>query len=223
MKGMYFEKAQEAFEYIYDLILSEGKNSNNTKYLKNLNFTILNPSDREIKTEWRKWSKSYAEIEWDWYLHGDLDPEPVASVAKIWNSVKDENGLVRSNYGYQWRRKNQLQKVINLLKKDPTTRKASISLYDGKEIDGYKFDTICTYAINFYIDDFGLNMSVMMRSNDLVYGFCNDQYCFSKLQEMVANELNLRIGIYNHFVNDMHIYEKHFNLKSKFYEHSSKS
>lgn len=217
--GMYFENAQNAFEYIYDLILSKGKDSNNTKYLKNVNFTILNPRDREIKTEWRKWSKSYAETEWNWYLYGDLDPSPVATIAKIWNSVKDENGLVRSNYGYQWRRENQLQKVINLLKQDPTTRKASISLYDGKEIDSYVFDTICTYAINFYIDD-RLNMSVMMRSNDLVYGFCNDQYCFSKLQEMVSNELNLEVGVYNHFVNDLHIYNRHFNLRSKFYEHS---
>lgn len=216
---MYFENAQNAFEYIYDLILSKGKDSNNTKYLKNVNFTILNPRDREIKTEWRKWSKSYAETEWNWYLYGDLDPSPVATIAKIWNSVKDENGLVRSNYGYQWRRENQLQKVINLLKQDPTTRKASISLYDGKEIDSYVFDTICTYAINFYIDD-RLNMSVMMRSNDLVYGFCNDQYCFSKLQEMVSNELNLEVGVYNHFVNDLHIYNRHFNLRSKFYEHS---
>ena len=58
-----------------------------------------------------------------------------------------------------------------------------------------------------------LDMTVMMRSNDLVYGFCNDQYCFSKLQEYVANELNAHIGTYTHIVHDMHIYKKHFNLK----------
>jgi len=219
--GLFFENSQQAFEYFYDFILKNGKTSKITKYIKNINFSMINPNDNIIRTEWRKWSKSYADVEWNWYLHGNLDPTPVASIAKIWNSVKDENGLVRSNYGYQWRRENQLQKVIELLKSDPQTRKASISLYDGKEIDQYKFDTICTYAINFYIESNKLNMSVMMRSNDLVFGFCNDQYCFSKLQQLVADELNLETGIYNHFVNDLHIYERHFNLKSKFYEHSS--
>ncbi len=96
-----------------------------------------------------------------------------------------------------------------------TTRKASISLYDGKEIDLYKKDTICTYAINFYITDNKLNIQALMRSNDLVYGFCNDQYCFSKLQKLVADELNIETGTYFHFACNMHIYERHYKLKNK--------
>lgn len=52
-----------------------------------------------------------------------------------------------------------------------------------------------------------------MRSNDLWFGFCNDQYCFSKLQEMVSKRLNIGIGWYYHFANDLHLYEKHFNKK----------
>ena len=37
-------------------------------------------------------------------------------------------------------------------------------------------------------------MCVTMRSNDLWYGFCNDQYCFSKLQKMISNELNIEVA-----------------------------
>lgn len=207
-----FINAQEAFEYFYDFILANGSKLNNTLFIENVGFYMQNPLDNEIKTNWRKWNKSYADTEWNWYLNGDLNPEPVIK-AKIWESCKDENGLVRSNYGFQWRRNDQLNKVIELLKKDNLTRKASISLYDGKEIDTYKYDTICTYAINFNLYDGKLNMSVLMRSNDLVYGFCNDQYCFSKLQELVAKELNKPIGWYYHFANNLHIYERHFNLK----------
>ncbi len=127
----------------------------------------------------------------------------------------DHNGNVNSNYGYQWSRNNQLEKVVEMLRKDPTTRRASISLYDGKEIDLYTKDTVCTYAINFYISNQRLNMQVMMRSNDLVFGFCNDQYCFSKLQQLVANKLNKKLGDYFHFTCNMHIYQKHFNIKTK--------
>ena len=54
-------------------------------------------------------------------------------------------------------------------------------------------------------------MSVNMRSNDLWFGFCNDQYCFSKLQEMVSNELKLEIGWYYHFTSNIHLYESYLN------------
>ena len=55
-------------------------------------------------------------------------------------------------------------------------------------------------------------MCVVMRSNDLWYGFCNDQYCFSRMQEMVCNELNteipadIELGTYYHFAHNMHLY-----------------
>lgn len=210
-----FDNAQEAFEYYYDLINNYGIIVNNTKVLYNVGFDILNPNDNTISTQWRKWNKDYADYEWDWYLNGDNNAEEISKKAKIWKNMMDENCNVNSNYGYQWRRNNQLNKIIELLKKDKTTRKASISLYDGKEIDLYKKDTICTYAINFYITDNKLNIQALMRSNDLVYGFCNDQYCFSKLQKLVADELNIETGTYFHFACNMHVYERHYKLKNK--------
>lgn len=216
MKSIICDNAQEAFEYLYDYILKNGQDcSNGTKQIFNTIIQINNPENNLINTEYRKWNKNYAEFEWQWYLSGNPNAEEISNRAVIWKSMMDENGNVNSNYGYQWNRNNQLTKVIDLLKKDPVTRKASISLYDGKEIDLYSKDTVCTYAINFYIVDGKLNMQVMMRSNDLVFGFCNDQYCFSKLQTLVAKEIGLPVGSYTHFVCNMHIYSRHFNLKNK--------
>ena len=104
------------------------------------------------------------------------------------------------------------------MKKTPNSRQAWILTYDGKEKDKYAFDTPCTLAVGFDINPATpdcLNMTVMMRSNDIIYGFCNDQYCFSKLQEIVAEELGLKVGTYYHFAHDMHIYDYHYNLKDK--------
>ena len=129
------------------------------------------------------------------------------------------DNIVNSNYGWQWGRNNQLDKCIEQLKKDKSTRQAWISIFDGKEKDMYQFDTPCTLAVGFYVlpvDESKLNMTVTMRSNDLIYGFCNDQYCFSKLQELVANELNMEVGDYYHFAHNLHIYEKHYYLKEKY-------
>lgn len=209
-----YYNAQEAFEDLYAVIMQEGEERSGTKTIHNVGIEIQSPLNNDINTKWRNWKKEYADYEWLWYMQGNPSAIEISKKAKIWENLMDQNGNVNSNYGYQWQRNNQLQKVIDILRNDPLSRRASISLYDGKEIDLYSKDTICTYAINFYQDKYGyLSMQVMMRSNDLVYGFCNDQYCFSKLQKLVADVLNLKIGKYYHFVCNMHIYEKHYNLK----------
>ena len=77
---------------------------------------------------------------------------------------------------------------------------------DMKEHDTFTFDTPCTYAIQFTIVHNKLDMCITMRSNDLWYGFCNDQYQFSKLQEMVSKRLKIETGAYYHFAHNMHLY-----------------
>jgi thymidylate synthase len=47
-----------------------------------------------------------------------------------------------------------------------------------------------------------------MRSNDIWFGFCNDQYCFSKIHELVCLETGLDIGEYYHYAANMHLYLK---------------
>lgn len=209
---MNFKNAEEAFKYYYDLIDSKEVNFDETKTMFNVGFYIDEPKDRCINTVFRKWNKDYAEYEWQWYLAGNPNGEKIAERAPIWKSHMDQFGNIRSNYGWQWNRELQLEKVIDKLKSKKETRKALISIYDGKEIDTYDFDTPCTSSIHFQVVDNKLCMTVNMRSNDLWFGFCNDQYCFSRLQELISIELDIEIGWYYHFASNMHLYKKHFNL-----------
>ena len=211
-----FYNANEAFEYFYKTISKHGIKFADTRALFNIGFTIHKPMLNNIITEKRKWSKEYAEAEWQWYLSGDPNinklGEIYGKIPGIWKRMADDRGYVNSNYGWQWQRNKQLAKVINLLKREKYTRQATISIYDGKEIDKYTNDTPCTYAVQFTIVDNRLNMCVTMRSNDLWYGFCNDQYCFSKLQELVAKEINMDVGSYYHFAHNLHIYNDKLGL-----------
>lgn len=223
-RQLYFLSAQEAFEYYYNEILKNGLETNiGTKALYNVNMQILMPKDRLIKTEWREWSEKYAEREWQWYLSQNRSVEELKKYAPKWDEMHGGDNLVNSNYGWQWGRNNQLGKCIEQLKQNPDTRQAWFSIFDGKEKDEYKYDTPCTMCVGFDIKPYKyqgekqLDMTVIMRSNDLIYGFCNDQYCFSKLQELVAHELNIPVGHYHHFAHDLHIYDYHYNLKAKYY------
>ena len=215
-----FKNADEAFNYLYNKITKEGINFGNTKAIMNCGFYIQNPLENKINTNFRKWNKDYAEYEWQWYLSANPDASEIAKRAPIWLKHMDENNHVKSNYGWQWVRGSQLDKVIDILfhsiHNNLDTRKAVITFYDGKEISEYLYDTPCTNSIHFQIINNELCMTVNMRSNDLWFGFCNDQYCFSKLQEIVYEDLkdyvkNLNIGWYYHFVSNMHIYNDFLN------------
>jgi len=216
-KIMEFNTANDVFEFYYKKISNEGINFSNTKALFNQGFTILKPMDNNITAEFRNWNFKYAKAEYDWYTSGDRNIKTLGDIygkiPSIWLRMADENGNVNSNYGWQWKRNNQLSNVINILKTNKGSRQAAISIYDAKEIDTYKYDTPCTYAVQFTIIDNKLNMSVLMRSNDLWFGFCNDQYCFSRLQWYVSNELGISIGSYYHYAHNLHIYNNFLNIQ----------
>ena len=214
-----FKNADEAFTYYKKQIPQWGVDFDDTKALFNIGFEMSDPTSRLITDERRDWKQEYAEAEWQWYLSGDNNIEKLGDiygkVPEIWKRMADKYGNVNSNYGWQWKRDNQLDNVIAMLKTNPRTRQAAISIYDAKEHARYKYDTPCTYAIQFTILNNKLNMCITMRSNDLWYGFCNDQYCFSQLQIMVADKLNIPVGTYYHFAHNLHLYN---NIIEKVYE-----
>ena len=207
-----FKTANDAFHDLYLRIVRDGIPFAGTKALFNAGFYIENPALNDIKDSKvkRNWSVDYAEAEWQWYLSGDRNISKLGllygKVPAIWKRMADKDGNVNSNYGWQWKRSDQLENVIETLKNFPETRQAAISIYDGKEINQYKHDTPCTYAVQFTILHGKLDMSVLMRSNDLWYGFCNDQYQFSNLQMYVAYQLDLPVGVYYHYAHNLHLY-----------------
>ena len=222
-----FKTANQAFHYLMPYIVEHGVDFNNTRALFNVGFLIEDPhwchSITNRNGVKRDFNLKYAKAEWQWYLSGDRNinklGELYGKVPKIWQRMADVNGNVNSNYGWQWQRRphstaKSLDRVINMLKSNPKTRQAAISIYDSKEIRYYENDTPCTYAIQFTILNDKLNMCVTMRSNDLWYGFCNDQYCFSMLQQLVADKLDIPVGTYYHFAHNLHLYN---NIIEKVY------
>jgi len=205
-----FRNAEQAYAYQLNRILLDGVDFGNTKALFNIGFTMENPMENHITNKERNWKLEYAEAEWEWYLSGDPSIYKLHKIygklPKIWCHMADSDGLVRSNYGWQWKRNDQIDYVVAKLKDCKDTRHAAISIYDAKEWETYRKDTPCTYAVQFTILNNRLNMAVLMRSNDIWYGFCNDQYQFSMLQQMIAERLNIKIGNYYHYAHNLHLY-----------------
>ncbi len=210
---MIYKNATEAFEVLFVDIMQTNEDFAGTKALFNEVFTLANPSDKVINTPERKFNTDYAEYEWNWYLKGDRDASEIAERAKIWKKMMVEGTTeVNSNYGYFWNKNYQLSRVVQELKTNKETRRAIVVHYDINELDRYKHDTPCNDVLNFYIKDDKLHLTVFARSIDLVFGFCNDQYTFAKLMEMVAFQLDIPVGEMHWMVTNLHIYPRHYDM-----------
>jgi thymidylate synthase len=210
---MLYKNATDAFELLFSDINANGESFAGTKAKFNVSFTLQDVSNKTVTTPQRKFNEDYAEYEWNWYLKGDRDASEIAERAKIWKQMMVEGTTeVNSNYGYFWNKNYQLSRVIQELKTNKETRRAIVVHYDINELDRYKHDTPCNDVLNFYIKDDKLHLTVFARSIDLVFGFCNDQYTFAKLMEMVAFQLDIPVGEMTWMITNLHIYPRHYDM-----------
>jgi len=178
----------------------------------------IHPLNRFCSFSERKLSLKYLVAELCWYLKGDPNDLMMEHYAKFWATIKNsEKPYYHSNYGKYIFGENQYEYVIRTLIADKDSRQASIIINRPNVMMSDSKDKICTYAINFRIRDNKLNMSVNMRSNDLIRGTTIDVFQFSVVYEMVYVELKsyypeLEIGTYKHKADSFHVYEQHFGM-----------
>jgi thymidylate synthase len=165
----------------------------------------------------------YIKKEIAWYESMSLNINDIYGFGSMppaaWQYAASKDGFIHSNYGYLiWHKDNgnQYDKVLKELKENPTSRRALMiyqrpSIWDEYDLDGCS-DFICTNSVAYYIRHGRLDCSVSMRSNDVVYGYKNDyawqQYVLHKL----ADDLDLEPGNMIWQVQNLHVYEKHFDL-----------
>lgn len=206
--------ATYAYHELLDLCKSVGlarkPRLSNTLDLHNVAIVILNPRLREIDDTARKLPIRLQLAEFAWYMTHNQNVDIITKYLPAWSNFSDNGKTINSQYGAIW--KDQVPQIIQKLRDDPETRRAVIAIYDKSyaEYDGK--DTPCTLSLHFAIYDNQLHMTVTMRSNDIVRGFCIDQFCFTILQELIANELGIELGTYTHIAHSMHLYDIHFDL-----------
>lgn len=151
------------------------------------------------------------------------DPVRMCEIAPNMKAFLD-GGIFKGAYGV--RAGGQIDKIVELLKNDPETRQAVITLRDPyRDLFEKSKDVPCTIAMSFRIRNGKLNMTTHMRSNDLVWGFPYDVIQFCLLQMTIAEELGIENGTYTHHADSLHIYERHAKMMqecvSKFNEEAN--
>ena len=207
------EIAMDSWKEALKLILDKGvdfKDENNRicREILNLKIVVKKPfyeATKPIKT-------LFSFNEWKY--------PPLDEIAKVILSNNIEPGYAYA-YGpriFNFQNKiNQLNEfVIPLLKTSPNSRRAVISLWDPTvDSNLTNRENPGLMIIDFKVRKDKLNVTTIIRSNDLFFGWPANFYQVFALQEYVKKALNCDFGMITTFSTSAHIFEDQFKFIEK--------
>lgn len=222
-----YRSVNEALPVLAHLLTTEGADvpsrAGRTKELSPVHFSITDPLQREIVVPGRKANIAAQIAETMWVLGGRNDVEFLSHYLPRAADFSDDGKTWRAGYGPRLRSwqgdmthsgkgTDQFREVIRLLKEDPSTRRAVMSIFDPGADYGSSKDIPCNNWLHFLSRDGVLNLHVAIRSNDLVWGWSGiNQFEWSVLLEVVAYYTDLKPGRIHYAVSSLHMYDRHWD------------
>jgi thymidylate synthase len=154
-----------------------------------------------------------------WFLKGDTNISYLKeNGVSIWDEWADENGNLGPVYGSQWRswpaadgrHIDQITQVIDMIKKNPDSRRLIVSAWNVGEIDKMKLPP-CHAFFQFYVADGKLSCQLYQRSADIFLGVPFNIASYALLTMMVAQVCGLKAGDFVHTLGDAHLYSNHID------------
>jgi len=149
---------------------------------------------------------AYAIIEKVSLLNGLADPEMFCFYIPALRRLLNDHGIFEGAYAP--RLSKQLPFVYDLLRQDPDSRRAVMTVFSSLLDHHPSKDIPCTLSLQFLLRDGRLTLIVNMRSSDVYLGLPYDVQQFTFLQQLMAYWLGVEPGPYHHIAGSAHIYEK---------------
>lgn len=192
--------------------------------LRGVLLELTNPRARISRTETR--GKPFSCLgELCWYLAQSNQLEFISYYITQYTDSADGD-VVIGGYGprlFAWKGLNQVNNVIETLRRKPDSRQAVIQLFDATDLAESHNSVPCTCTLQFMLRNDTLHMLTSMRSNDAYIGLPHDVFCFTMLQEIVARTLSVELGIYKHAVGSLHLYDRNLDGSQQFLEEGIQS
>lgn len=152
-----------------------------------------------------------------WFLSGDTNIRYLQeNGVRIWNEWADENGELGPVYGKQWRSfagrdgktVDQIQWVVDEIKKNPDSRRLIVSAWNPAELDEMALPP-CHLLFQFYVANGKLSCQLYQRSADTFLGVPFNIASYALLTQMMAHVTGLEPGEFVHTLGDAHLYLNH--------------
>lgn len=152
-----------------------------------------------------------------WFLKGDTNIKYLKdNGVSIWDEWADSNGNLGPVYGHQWRSWptasggtiDQITKVVEMIKKNPDSRRLIVSAWNVADIDNMKLPP-CHAFFQFYVANGKLSCQLYQRSADIFLGVPFNIASYALLTMMMAQVCDLQPGEFIHTFGDAHLYSNH--------------
>ena len=132
-----------------------------------------------------------------------------------WEEWNIGNNSIGQRYGATIKKYNLMNRLLNGLVKDPFGRRHIINMFQYSDLQETSGLYPCAYETIWSVRKVGedkvLDMTLIQRSNDyLVAGYIN-KIQYLALQMMVAGHCGYKVGKFCHLVQNLHIYDRHFD------------
>src|SRR3978361_400874 len=152
-----------------------------------------------------------------WFLKGDTNIKYLRdNGVSIWDEWADANGDLGPVYGSQWRSWpapdgrsiDQIANVIDLIRRNPDSRRLIVSAWNPAEIDKMALPP-CHCLFQFYVANGKLSCQLYQRSADVFLGVPFNIASYALLTLMGAPGRGLKVGDFVHTFGDAHLYLTH--------------
>lgn len=172
--------------------------------------TYRDPASRVLWEPRRDANPVFHLLESIWMLAGRNNVDWLLPFNSSFGRYAEPDGRVHGAYGHRWRHHfdiDQLWRIVAELSV-PNTRQAVMAMWDpAADLGMVVNDKPCNTHIYFDTRGGVLNMTVCCRSNDIIWGaYGANAVHFSVLQELLAAALNIEVGVYHQFSNNLHLY-----------------
>lgn len=175
-------------------------------------FEFTNPENQILTIRNRNYNPYFAIIEASWVLGGSNDLESLTKVINGYRRYSEDGQTLNGAYGHRIKNyfgSDQIESAIELLRTDPSSRRAVVTLYSPNDLTNQKsLDIPCNISFCLKVRNGLLDITVFNRSNDLFLGIPYNVFVFNIVQRYAASRLNLGLGVQRHFTDSLHLYER---------------
>jgi thymidylate synthase len=140
-----------------------------------------------------------------------------------WDEWDIGDGTIGNRYGYTVKKYDLMNKLLNGLIEDPFSRRHIINLYQYEDLNSSKGLHPCAYETIFTVrknhrNKLVLDMTLMQRSSDYLVAKTINSVQYVALQMMIAQHCEYGLGKFNHFIQNVHIYDRHMDALKELLE-----
>jgi thymidylate synthase len=162
-----------------------------------------------LTSKYVPWKKFRDEMYWIWILQSNDVRKLHEMDIYFWDEWMGEDYSIGEAYGFIIKKYGLLDRLIDKIKNNPNDRGMLVDLNSDEHLPKMNIRP-CAFLTMWDVSNGYLNCSLIQRSGDWGLGVPFNFSQYAMLVHMIAQVTNLKPGVLTHYINNAHIYDRHY-------------